>query len=96
MDSFPERPQLSEPTFLAGKYMNHQRLLSKLMSNIQASNEDHELASELFDKLPTWLESGQIKPNPTKVYDGGLKAIPEGFQEYRDGKVSGYKIVYKL
>jgi NADPH-dependent curcumin reductase CurA len=66
------------------------------MSKSQASKDDHELSSELFDKLPTWLESGQIKPNPAKVFDDGLDAIPEGFQEFRDGKVSGYKIVYKL
>ncbi|OAL03233.1 GroES-like protein [Phaeosphaeriaceae sp. SRC1lsM3a] len=60
-----------------------------------ASKDDHELASELFEKLPTWLETGIIKPSVPKLL-GGLDAVPAGFQEYRDGKVSGYKIVYKL
>ncbi|KAK2766977.1 hypothetical protein FQN54_006294 [Arachnomyces sp. PD_36] len=58
--------------------------------------EDHEMCTEFFEKLPSWLESGKIKPNTPKVFDGGLDVVPEGFQEYRDGKISGYKIVYKL
>ncbi|KAL4879944.1 chaperonin 10-like protein [Aspergillus karnatakaensis] len=60
-----------------------------------ASKEDHELVSELFEKLPAWLEEGNIKPSHLKVLSG-LDAVPEGFQEYRDGKISAYKIVYEL
>ncbi|KAH8695493.1 chaperonin 10-like protein [Talaromyces proteolyticus] len=60
-----------------------------------ASKDDHELATELFDNLPVWLEQGKIKPNATKVFDG-LDSVTKGFQEFRDGKVSAYKIVYKL
>jgi NADPH:quinone reductase-like Zn-dependent oxidoreductase len=60
-----------------------------------ASQDDHNLSSELFEKLPQWLEDGTIKPNEAKVLKG-LEAVPEGFQEYRDGKISGYKIVYAL
>ncbi|KAL4801201.1 chaperonin 10-like protein [Aspergillus unguis] len=60
-----------------------------------ASKEDHELSSELFEKMPGWLKSGTVKPNQPKVYRG-LDAVPEGFQEYRDGKISAYKIVYEL
>lgn len=61
----------------------------------QANKDDHELASELFSKLPEWLSAGTIKPNTPKVLKG-LAAVPEGFQEYREGKISGYKIVYEL
>lgn len=57
--------------------------------------EDHELASELFEKLPELLESGKVRPNPTRIKKG-LDAVAEGFQEYRDGKISAYKIVYEL
>ncbi|KAK4866417.1 hypothetical protein LT330_008349 [Penicillium expansum] len=32
-----------------------------------ASNDDHELASELFENLPSWLEQGLVKPNKAKV-----------------------------
>ncbi|KAJ4982630.1 hypothetical protein SVAN01_11880 [Stagonosporopsis vannaccii] len=60
-----------------------------------ASKDDHELASELFENLPTWLEAGNVKPSVPKLL-AGLESVPAGFQEYRDGKISGYKIVYKL
>lgn len=60
-----------------------------------ANEDDHKLSAELFEKLPEWLEDGAIKPNRPKVLKG-LEEIPEGFQEYRDGKISGYKIVYAL
>lgn len=61
----------------------------------QAHKDDHELASELFNELPSWLDSGKIKPNLVSIKKG-LGAVEEGFQEYRDGKVSAYKIVYEL
>ncbi|KAF9693654.1 hypothetical protein EKO04_008400 [Ascochyta lentis] len=60
-----------------------------------ANEDDHKLASELFENLPTWLEDGTIKPNEAKVLKG-LEKVPEGFQEYRDGRISGYKIVYAI
>ncbi|KAL4944148.1 hypothetical protein BDV06DRAFT_188195 [Aspergillus oleicola] len=60
-----------------------------------ASKEDHELSSELFEKLPEWLEKGIVKPSHPKLLRG-LQSVPEGFQEYRDGKISAYKIVYEL
>ncbi|KAL4747506.1 hypothetical protein BDW72DRAFT_206398 [Aspergillus terricola var. indicus] len=60
-----------------------------------ASPNDHELASELFEQLPARLANGTIKPNNPRVLRG-LDAVPDAFQEYRDGKISAYKIVYKL
>lgn len=63
---------------------------------IQPNKEDHELSREFFEKLSSWLESGKIKPNTPKLRNGGLDAVPDGFQEYRDGNISAYKIVYKL
>lgn len=62
---------------------------------LQFSKEYHELGSELFEKLPTRLEKGPVKPSNPKVLPG-LDAVQEGFQEYRDGKISAYKIVYQL
>ncbi|KAH7082006.1 hypothetical protein BKA63DRAFT_224198 [Paraphoma chrysanthemicola] len=58
-----------------------------------ANKDDHELASELFEKLPGWLDDGTIKPSVPRVLKG-LETVPEGFQEYRDGNISGYKIVF--
>lgn len=60
-----------------------------------ASDDDHELSAELFKNLPQWLEDGTIEPNETKVLHG-LEKVPEGFQEYREGRISGYKIVYAI
>ncbi|PYH97075.1 GroES-like protein [Aspergillus ellipticus CBS 707.79] len=60
-----------------------------------ASKHDHELTSEFFEKLPEWLEKGVIKPSQPKVLEG-LDSVAQGFQEHRDGKISGFKIVYSL
>ncbi|KXJ87935.1 zinc-binding dehydrogenase [Microdochium bolleyi] len=46
-------------------------------------------------KLPGWLESGELKPNPVKIL-GGLEAVPEGFKLHQEGKVRVEKIVYKI
>lgn len=54
------------------------------------------MASEWFQKLPDFLSSGEIKPNTPKICGKGLNGVSEGFQEYRDGSISNYKIVYKL
>lgn len=42
------------------------------------------------------LRDGRFVPNRTKVYEGGLADVEKGFQDYLDGKISGYKIVYKI
>ncbi len=60
-----------------------------------ANEDDHKLSVELFEMSPQWLDDGTIKPNEPKVLQG-LDKVPEGFQEYRDGNVSGYKIDYAV
>ncbi|KAF3002345.1 hypothetical protein E8E14_007109 [Neopestalotiopsis sp. 37M] len=57
--------------------------------------EDHELSAKFFEELPKLLSSGVIKPNNVKLLEG-LDSVPEGFQEYRDGTISNYKLVYKV
>lgn len=47
-------------------------------------------------KVPGLVKAGQIKPLPIKFFEGGLAAIPEGFQYMREGKVSAEKIVYRI
>ncbi|KAH2154440.1 hypothetical protein KXW37_001321, partial [Aspergillus fumigatus] len=59
------------------------------------NKEDHELSAKFFEKLPELLSSGVIKPNTPKLFEG-LDSMPEGFQEYRDGFISNYKIVYTM
>jgi hypothetical protein len=96
MDGVPERSPIRR-LLLDGKHevMGGSGEIGIPANAPQASKDDHELASELFQNLPTWLESGTIKPSVPKLLDG-LESVPVGFQEYRDGKISGYKIVYKL
>lgn len=63
---------------------------------LKASIADHNLVCELFEKIPGWLVNGVLKTNVSQVLSGGLSAVPEGFQMHRDGKISGFKIVYNL
>lgn len=63
---------------------------------LQIIEEDHLLVAALFAKMPQLLRDGKIKPNNVKLFDGGLGSVTEGFQQYRDGKISGYKIVYSM
>lgn len=69
---------------------------SDFSGDLKESKADHELSKELYKKLPGWLREKKILPNNTKLYDGGLDDVEKGFQEYRDGKISAYKIVYKV
>ncbi|KAH7021500.1 uncharacterized protein B0I36DRAFT_367902 [Microdochium trichocladiopsis] len=57
---------------------------------------DHELGAEFCPKIGDWLSSGKNKPNKTRIIDGGLDAVTRGFQECRDGKIPGYKLVYAI
>ncbi|KAB2574699.1 Zinc-type alcohol dehydrogenase-like protein [Lasiodiplodia theobromae] len=59
------------------------------------SEPDHALAAELFEKLPTWLESKSFVPNNAHVLEG-LESVPQGFEMHRKGEISGFKIVYKI
>ena len=94
MDCIPEgSPLCALP--LAGKLAIWASLETCLTHDTQASKEDHELSSELFEKLPSWLNEGKVRPNKPKVLKG-LGAVTQGFQEYRDGVISAYKIVYEL
>ena len=45
--------------------------------------------------LPELLESGKVKPNNVLPL-AGLDSVPQGFELYRQGKISAQKIVYEL
>ncbi|KAJ4039707.1 hypothetical protein NW756_004317 [Fusarium oxysporum] len=72
------------------------RVIQYKKAQFPASEDDHKLGAEFNEKLPVWIEEGKIKPNKPKVIPGGLDAVAQGFQEYRDGTISGYKLVYEL
>jgi NADPH:quinone reductase-like Zn-dependent oxidoreductase len=59
------------------------------------NQEDQDLVAELFGMIPGWVEQGVFKGNKARVLEG-LGSVEKGFQMFRDGEVSGFKIVYKL
>lgn len=52
--------------------------------------------AQFLKKVPELVKSGQIKPNPTTLVDGGLDGIDAGLKLMMDGKHSGEKIVYRV
>ena len=52
--------------------------------------------AQFLTKVPALVSAGAIKPNPVKLWPGGLDAINDGLQYMREGKVSAEKIVYRL
>ena len=52
--------------------------------------------AQFLTKTPELVVSGKIRPNPVKLWEGGLDAIADGLRYMKEGKVSGEKIVYHI
>ena len=52
--------------------------------------------AQFLKKVPGLVSSGAIKPNPIRLWEGGLEAIPAGFLYMKEGKVTGEKLVYRV
>lgn len=52
--------------------------------------------ANFLKKVPDLVSAGAVKPNPVKLWEGGLEAINDGLQYMREGKVSGEKLVYRV
>ncbi|KAG8709096.1 hypothetical protein FRC09_000863 [Ceratobasidium sp. 395] len=61
-----------------------------------ASAEDYNHMASWMPKLTELVNAGKVKPNPVKLWPGGLEAVKDGFQYMREGKVSAEKIVYNV
>lgn len=61
-----------------------------------ASPEDRAQLAHFLPKLTRLVEAGSIRSNPTKIWEGGLENVQQGFDYMREGKVSAEKIVYKV
>lgn len=55
---------------------------------------DSETCKEYAGKVGEWLKEGKLVPNVTLIL-GGLDQVAEGFQLYRDGILTGQKLVYE-
>ncbi|KAF7789409.1 hypothetical protein EIP86_000353 [Pleurotus ostreatoroseus] len=58
-----------------------------------ASVEDKQHMADFLTKAPEFVRTGAVKPNPTKLWEGGLEGIPGGLQYMMEGKNSGEKII---
>ncbi|KAH9938112.1 GroES-like protein [Fomitopsis serialis] len=58
--------------------------------------EDRAHMAQFLKKVPGLVSSGAIKPNPIRLWEGGLEAIPAGFLYMKEGKVTGEKLVYRV
>ncbi|PVH68861.1 NAD(P)-binding protein [Cadophora sp. DSE1049] len=57
----------------------------------------HVKATDVLDwTWPASVADHNLGCELFKQIPGGLSAVPEGFQMHRDGKVSGFKLVYEL
>lgn len=57
-------------------------------------SDDSETCQEYAKKLGGWLAEGKVVPNLTLIL-GGLDQISDGYQLYRDGVLTGQKLVYE-
>ena len=61
-----------------------------------ASARDRAEMAQWLKKQTDFVRRGLLKPNPVKLMEGGLEAIPAGFKYMMDGKVSAEKLVYRI
>lgn len=52
--------------------------------------------AQFLRKMPELVRTDAVKPNHTKIWEGGLESINAGMQYMIEGKNSGEKIVYRL
>lgn len=52
--------------------------------------------AQFLKKVPGFVSAGLIKPNPVKLWEGGLDGVNAGLDYMREGKNSGEKLVYKI
>ncbi|EMC98222.1 hypothetical protein BAUCODRAFT_66865 [Baudoinia panamericana UAMH 10762] len=58
--------------------------------------EDFEFAKKFFDITEKLLAEGKLKTHEEQVGPHGLQGVLEGFQQMKEGKVSGRKLVYRV
>jgi NADPH:quinone reductase-like Zn-dependent oxidoreductase len=61
-----------------------------------AKPEDFEHAKMFWELSEKLITAGQITAHPPKVGKDGLVGVFDGLQQFREGKVSGVKLVYRV
>jgi NADPH-dependent curcumin reductase CurA len=75
--------------------LGYTALGEKFNDRVPASQTDYEFGCKFWKQSEDLINSGKIKPHPTKVQNG-LQGVPQGLQDLKEGKVSGVKLVYKV
>ncbi|KAI0777691.1 GroES-like protein [Trametes elegans] len=65
-------------------------------THFPVSAEDTAQMVASVAKIPDLVETGRLRPNPDKLWEGGLEAIPEGLTYLAEGRVSEEKIVFRV
>lgn len=63
---------------------------------VPAKPEDFEFGKKFWDLSTKLIEAGRIKVHQPKVGKDGLVGVFDGLQQFREGKVSGVKLVYRV
>ena len=71
-------------------------VLGRPFWNFPAIPDDRKHMVSFLKKFPDLIKAGALKANPTKLFEGGLSAINEGFEYMIAGRNSAEKIVYQL
>ena len=66
--------------------------------HVEAMPEVYDLCSQFWEVAGKLFAEGKLVPHPQKVNLGGdgLEGVLKGLQTMRDGKVSGFKLVYSV
>ncbi|KAI0732105.1 GroES-like protein [Fomitopsis betulina] len=72
------------------------RPFSMLGQDYPICPEDRAHMAGFLSKVPALVREKKIRPNKTRLWEGGLQAVSDGLQYMREGKVSAEKIVYRL
>lgn len=68
----------------------------KFGRHFDAMPEDFEFCKSFWELTQKLVNAGQIAVHPPKVGNGGLEGCFDGFQQLREGNVSGVKLVYRV
>lgn len=61
-----------------------------------AVKQDLEFSKKFWPITEMLISEGKLKSHPAKVGEDGLKGCFDGFQQFRENKVSGVKLVYRV
>ena len=62
----------------------------------EAQSADFAFAKRFMPVAEQLWAEGKLEPHPRRVGEGGLQGAVEGMREMKEGRVSGFKLVYRV